>query len=174
MVAHDEPAQHGWLLPPQVPQVPPEQTSVDRLQVVPQQGCPVPPHAVHLPVAAQVRLDPHGVAPAQHGWLLAPQAVQLPPEHTVPDAEHELPQQGWVAPPQATHMLLEQVAPFEHTVPQHGCPAAPHAAQVPFAPQTAPVLQVVPQHGWFTPPQAEHLFAEHWYPVAQLEPAQHG
>lgn len=71
-------------------------------------------------------------------------------------------------------MLFEQVAPFEHTVPQHGCPAPPHAAQVPFAPQIAPVLQVVPQHGWFTPPQALHLFAEHRYPVAQLDPAQHG
>jgi len=100
--------------------------------------------------------------------------MQLPPEHTVDAAEQELPQQGCVAPPQATHMLFAQVAPFEHTVPQHGCPAAPHAPHMPFAPQIAPVLQVVPQHGWFTPPQALHLLAEHRYPVAQLDPEQHG
>lgn len=94
MVAHEEPAQHGWLLPPQVPQVPPEHTSVDKLQVVPQHGCPVPPHRVHLPVAAQVMPDPQGVAPTQHGWLLPPQATQLPAEHTVVAAVQEEPQQG--------------------------------------------------------------------------------
>jgi len=161
-------------LPPQVPQVPPEHTSVARVQLEPQHGCPVPPHAVHLFMAVQAMPVPQGVAPAQHGWVLPPQVAQLPPEHTVVAAEHEVPQQGWAAPPQATHMLFEQTAPFEHTFPQQGCPAAPHAAHVPVAPQIAPLLQVVPQHGWLTPPQGLHLLAAHRYPVAQADPVQHG
>jgi hypothetical protein len=68
-VEHIMPAQQGWPMPPQVPQVPFEQTSDGRLHVVPpQQGCPVPPQVTHLLVAPQVSVARlHWVAPAQHG-----------------------------------------------------------------------------------------------------------
>jgi hypothetical protein len=125
---------------------PPPHLSVAKLQLVPQHGWPVPPHAVHL-LAEQAMPVPHGVAPAQQGWVLPPQVRQLPPEHTVPVAEHEVPQHAWAAPPHATHMLLEHIDPLAHTVPQHGWPAAPQAAHMPLDPQVAPVLQVVPQQG---------------------------
>ena len=141
-------------------QVPLEHTSVPRVQEVPQQGCPVPPHAVHLLFPPHVMPAPHGVVPPQHSWLFPPQVMQLPPEHTVLAAVHEVPQHAWPAPPHATHMLFVHINPFAQVVPQQGCPAAPHAVHV-FAWQIAPLLHVVPQHGWVAAPHGAHVLDAH-------------
>lgn len=147
-----------------MPQVPPlVQTSPVDVQVVPQQGCPVPPHGVQVPAAAQTSAEVlHALAPAQQGWPLAPQALQLPPEQTVPVALHELPaQQGWSMPPHATQVELEQTEAPVQTFPQHGWLTFPHAWHMPPVPQIAPVLQDVPQQGCLSLPQATHMLPEH-------------
>ena len=145
------PAQQGCPVPPHVPQVPFEQTSVGRVHLLPaQQGCPESPQVAHLPVAVlQISVALlHWVAPAQQGCVGPPQAVQEPAAQTVPAAVHELPaQQGWFAPPQAKQFELEQIEPFAQTVPQQGWVALPHDTQVLVALHVVPELQVVPQQG---------------------------
>jgi hypothetical protein len=94
--------------------------------------------------------------------LVAPHATQLPPEHTLPDAEQALLlQQGWLRPPHDWHWLLlgEQTAVATHltTPAQHGWPAAPQLVQLLPVPHTAPVLQVIAaQHVCMLAPQATH------------------
>jgi hypothetical protein len=64
--------------------------------------------------------------PAQHGWLVAPQAAHVPPAHTLP-ALHMFPaQHGWVAPPQTTQVEPLQALPALHVLPaQQGEPTTP-------------------------------------------------
>jgi hypothetical protein len=102
--AHIDPAQHVCPIPPQLPQVPFSQASSSELHVVPQQVCPVPPQGTHVSVAAQASPVSQSKLPAQHAWSSPPQAVQLPPEQTVPSSmQVSSSQQGSSLPPHATH-----------------------------------------------------------------------
>ena len=63
--AQFDPGQQGCVEPPQVPQVPFMQMSVEAVQAPAQHACPVPPHGVQVP-AAQTNPSPHELPP-QHG-----------------------------------------------------------------------------------------------------------
>ncbi len=79
-VAQVEFGQHGWPLPPQLPQVPFMQATLLPVHEPPaQQTCPTPPHVAHLPADVQMRLLELQLEP-QQGWLAPPHATQLPPE----------------------------------------------------------------------------------------------
>jgi hypothetical protein len=144
--AQFEPAQQGWPVPPQVPQVPFMQTSVLALQVPAQHGCPVPPQAVQVPLLPHKRPVPQ-LLPPQQGWFAPPHVAQVPDAHTVLVALQTLPaQQGWFVPPQAAHALLRQTSPLAHWLPQQGWPVAPQAAHLlSVLPQTLPVPQLAPE-----------------------------
>jgi hypothetical protein len=84
------------------------------VQLLPaQHGCPVPPHAAHVP-PLQIAPLPQ-VLPAQHGSPAPPHAAHEPPLHTVLDAVHAL--------PLATHCVLvgsQHAPPLHELPPQHG------------------------------------------------------
>lgn len=115
--------QHGCPLPPQLPQVPFMHEIPLPLQVLAaQQGWPTPPHVAHVDddVTQIVPAAVHDVP--QHGCVLAPHVLHVPPEHVVPVALHTLPaQQTWDNAPQATHdPVAEQTDPPAQTLPQQG------------------------------------------------------
>jgi len=75
---HALPAQQGWFAPPQVLHMPATHAA-PAAHSVPQHGCPAAPHSAQVLLALlQVVPLPH-VAPAQQGWVLAPQETQVPP-----------------------------------------------------------------------------------------------
>jgi hypothetical protein len=82
---------------------------------------------------AQASPLPQALPLVQHGWLLAPQVVQVPAAQTVVVAVQAIPaQQGWVTAPQVAHVPFAQTEPLAQMVPQQGCVAIPHATQVLF------------------------------------------
>ncbi len=114
---HVEPAQHGWVGPPQPTQLPAAQTVL------------APEHDRSLPMqvfeegSQQSPGDPAQELPAQHAAPVVPHATQVPPEHSSALPEHVLPaQQGWFTPPHATHVPAEHSSELPvHALPeQHG------------------------------------------------------
>lgn len=100
-----------------------------RVLPVPQQGCDMPPQAVHMSGALP--------APAAQ-FRFAPQPLFVPLE-----------QQRWLAPPQASQIIDVPEAP--------PAPPAPPAPLVCLT-QAPPVWQMSPaQHAPFSAPQFEHM-----------------
>jgi hypothetical protein len=126
-----------------------------------QQGCPVAPHAVQLPLEPQTVPPMHqkpvpasaGLLPAQQGWPLDPQGTQLEPEHVVKGAVQvaagPVPQQGEPAVP---HAPSEQAPPAAH-MPRPPGHMVPVATQVPVTQHPPPAQSFPSQQGWFVPPQ---------------------
>jgi hypothetical protein len=138
--------------------VPPEHGSPATWQVVPQQTCPVPPHAVHIPRAQTVPLLRQSVPP-QHGWPGPPHAAHLPSMSHVAPTSQVVPQQGCPTAPQPAHMPAEQVNAVAQAEPvQHSWLPPPQVTQLPSLPHRWPAAQVEPaQQGWRAPPQSPHV-----------------
>jgi hypothetical protein len=180
------PLQQAWPGPPQVEQVLPWHAWPLAVHSEPWQHCAPPPPQfeqaplVHVPwLAPQAELaatqsEPvqHPPLPqvefAQHAWPAPPQAVSVPPRHTVPPG------------PLAPSGMQVLVVVSRHAPPPQGVPVAqagssgpPHGAQDPAAQARVALLHALPaQHGWPRPPHAAHwLVARHRSPAAQAVPA---
>jgi hypothetical protein len=79
---------------------------IGSLQLPPQQGCPLLPHAWQV-LLKQVRLPPQFGLPPQHGWPRLPQAAQLPSDESqLRFAAHVVPpQQLWPRAPHGMQLL---------------------------------------------------------------------
>jgi len=67
-----------------------------------QQGCPVAPQSLHVPIR-HVRPRPHSGSSRQQGWLEPPQATHVPPTHSAFGAQLSggaVLQHGWAIWPQ--------------------------------------------------------------------------
>jgi hypothetical protein len=180
------PLQHAWPGPPQVEQVLPWQTWPLAVQSAPWQHCAPPaPQLEQAPLvqvpwllpqaalaATQVVPVQHPALPqvefAQHAWPAPPQAVNVPPRHTVPPG------------PLAPSGMQVLVVASRHAPPPQGVPVVhagssgpPQGAQDPAEHASVAPLQALPaQQGWPRPPHAAHwLEARHRSPAAQLLPA---
>jgi hypothetical protein len=140
-----------------------------------QQGCPVAPHAVQVPLEPQTVAPMHqkpgpasaGLLPGQQGWPLDPHATQLEPEHVVKGAVQvaagPVPQQG---DPSVPHAPPEQPPPAAH-MPRPPGHMVPVATQVPVTQHPPPVQSFPSQQGWFVPPQLAHTpLRPHAFPAA--------
>lgn len=114
-VVHRPSPQHGCPLPPQVTELPDEQTF---------------PAVVVCPLATQVvpvqHPPPRHELPEQHSCVGSPQPTQLPPEHTSFVPEHAAPLLTHLPLPGSQHPPLPQVLPA-----QHALPLVPHVVHVP-------------------------------------------
>ena len=121
-----------------------------------QQGCPTPPHAVHVPLTQD---KPFAQAlPEQHASPDPPQ-VQLPPVQVFPLLH---------VPPAAMQPVVSQHPPPLHVLPaQHANPEAPQAWHEPPA-------QTLPDAAHAAPLLTHVLVPGSQQPVAlQIAPAQH-
>jgi hypothetical protein len=83
------------------------------VHVLPQHGCPAPPHATHVVPAPQVAPVAVHEPPGQQVCVKPPHVPQLPLEHVPPTPGH--------VAAGATHALFTQHPPPPHALPaQHG------------------------------------------------------
>lgn len=173
-------AQHGWLSPPQPPQLPalhvppsvahsmpgaahwPSTQHAPSRQESPggQQGSPGAPQLVHV--------LPTGGFPFAH----AP--MQCCPSHDAPLWQRKDSQQPWPGAPHVVSQRAPTHTPEVHAPPeQHGWPAPPQleAKHVPM--KHTPVVHSPAQHGWSSAPQGWQTPS--WQlPAEHVASAQHG
>jgi hypothetical protein len=190
--------QHGWPMPPQVPQEPPLHCAPAKQLAPAATQAKAPAVLTQQPPLSHAR-------PLQHGSPGAPQATQLPPKtaplQTVPGAVQycappvKLLQQAWpTAPqgvkppapqepmPQVNMKNMEQEPPAMTQVPswmqqpppahvrwsQQGCVSPPQAVQAPAEQTVAPAAQSMPS--------CRHVLPTQQPPALHAAPAvaQHG